>query len=82
MRMESMLTTIDNPFDPFTQFDLWYSYDHRLGHHTPSYLARIVITSLDLSPAEQEQANEDAIDEIVSENINGLYKKVVREIPE
>lgn len=81
MTIESMLTTIDNPYDPFTEFNLWYSYDASLGYHTPSYLARIVVTSDDLSVADQDQANEDAIDEIIQENINGMYKKVTRERP-
>lgn len=79
-KTEAMLTTIDNPFDPFEQFDAWYAYDFNEGHHTPSYLARVVVTSDDLSEADQNLAIELAIDEIVFENVNGLYKKVTREI--
>ena len=36
---ESMLTTIDNPYDPFEEFDDWRSYDEREGHYTLAYLA-------------------------------------------
>ena len=71
-----MLSTSDNPFNPFTQWSEWYAYDALLGHHTPEYLARIVRTSYDLSDAEQEQDIVDAINEIVELNINGLYIKV------
>ena len=71
-----MLTTIDNPFDPFTQYDEWEQMDQILGHHTTSFLARIVQTSDDLSSADQDAAIELAIDEIVKENVNGLYRKV------
>lgn len=71
-----MLTTIDNPFDPFTQYDEWYATDIRLGHDTTSFLARIVRTSDELSSADQDAAIEEAIDEIVKENVNGLYRKV------
>lgn len=71
-----MLTTIDNPFDPFTQYDEWYQMDERLGHHTTSFLARIVRSSDDLSDADQDAAIEQAIDEIVKENVSGLYRKV------
>jgi len=74
--MESMLTTTDNPFSPFTQYDEWYAYDQAKGYHTPSYLARVVRTSYELSQADQDAAIDAAIDEIVSENILGLYKKV------
>jgi len=73
---EYALTTIDNPFNPFTQWDEWFAYDARLGYNTPAFLARVVVTSDDLSDADQAQAIEWAIDEIVSENVLGLYKKV------
>lgn len=77
---ESMVTTEDNPFDPFENFDEWYAWDLRAGYNTPSYLARITITSDSLSPADQRLAIEYAVDEIVHENILGIYKKVTREI--
>jgi hypothetical protein len=75
---DSMLTTVDNPFDPFTEYDAWYSWDAAAGYHTPGLLARIVITSDELSDADQHVAVEDAIDEIVRENVLGVYKKVTR----
>lgn len=71
-----MLTTTDNPFDPFTQFDEWYAYDEALGYHTCSFLARIVKTSDELSEADQDFAIEEGIDEIVRENVLGIYRKV------
>lgn len=75
---EYMLTTVDNPFDPFTQWDDWYAWDARAGYHTPGALARQAITSNELSPLDQRQAINDAIDVIVSDNFLGVYKKVVR----
>jgi hypothetical protein len=74
-----MLTTVDNPFDPVTQWNEWLNYDESAGYFTNSYLARIARTSPDLSDADQELAIEQAIDEIVQENVNGLYRKI--EIP-
>lgn len=73
---ESMLTTVDNPFDPFTQLDEWNAYDLMKGYGTLAYLSRIVQTSSDLSEASQSLAIEQAIDEIVRENPLGLYRKV------
>lgn len=73
---KTMLTTIDNPFDPFLDFDRWYSFDVEKGYHTCGYLARIAKSSDDLSDAEQEYEQEAAIDEIVELNILGIYKKV------
>jgi len=71
-----MLTTTDNPFDPFTEYDRWYAWDASAGYHTPEYLARIVRSSDDLTEDLQLQAIDDAIDEIVEYNLLGKYKKV------
>jgi hypothetical protein len=78
---EVMLTTSDNPFDPFIQFDEWFAYDESSGYHTCSYLARITKSSDELSPSDEAVAIESAIDEIVEMNIIGLYKKVYRKDP-
>jgi hypothetical protein len=75
---EHMLTTVDNPWNPFTNYDEWYQFDHGSGYDTPGYLARIVNVSLDLSDADLEDSIEQAIDEICRININGMYRKAVR----
>jgi hypothetical protein len=77
-RPEYMLTTFDNPFDPFTQYDEWYAWDMNAGYHTPGLLARIAKTSDELSEADQHLAIQQAIDEIVRENVLGVHKKVLR----
>lgn len=74
-----MLTTVDNPFNPFTHYDEWFACDQRLGYNTPSLLARIVVTSDELSEADQDVAIEQAIDEIVNENVSGMHKKISQE---
>ena len=71
-----MLTTIDNPYNPFTQFDLWQQYDHDKGYYTTEYLARIAYTSPELSDADQDLAIDLAIDEIIEYNVLGIYKRV------
>ena len=74
-----MLTTIDNPFNPFTQFDEWFAYDSYKMYNTCSYLARIVVGSDSLSDADQDRAVELAIDEIVEIDLLGNYVKVTKE---
>jgi hypothetical protein len=71
-----MLTTVDNPFNPFTRFKEWLAYDIDKGYDTPSFLARVCIDSYELSDADQAQAIGDAIREIARENVNGLYRIV------
>lgn len=74
--MSIMLTTSDNPYDPFTRFDEWFQFDEAAGYHTCALLARIVVTSDSLSDADQAQALEDGIDEIIDEPALGPYIKL------
>jgi hypothetical protein len=76
---EARLTTVDNPFDPFDSFDDWYRWDTTRGYNSSSYVARIAYIPWDATEIDQNFAIETAIDEIVSENITGMYKKIVRE---
>jgi hypothetical protein len=71
-----MLTTVDNPFDPFTQYTEWSAFDEERGYYTPQLLARICITSSELSETDQDLAIESAIDEIVKYNVSGKHMKV------
>lgn len=75
---EYMLTTVDNPFNPFTHFDEWLAYDTSAGYNSASLLARITKVSDDLSEPDQALAVQNAIDEVVRENVSGMYRKVSR----
>ena len=70
------LTTFDNPFDPFDQFDEWFRFDCDKGYNSCSYLDRIAATSDQLSDKENEQEIERAIDEIIKYDFMNIYKKV------
>ena len=70
------LTTIDNPFNPFTDFTKWFLYDIEKGYYSCAYLARIARTSDQLSDAENLNEIERAIDEIMKLDFMGIYKKV------
>ena len=72
----TFVTTLDNPYDYFTQFDEWYAFDTEKGYNTCAYLARIAKTSKEMSEADYEQAVNNAVDEIVRLNITGNYKKI------
>lgn len=73
------LSTIDNPFDPFDQFDSWWNFDHDKGYCSSEYLARIARTSDALTDEENDREVERAIDEIIRYDFMNIYKKVKRE---
>lgn len=70
------LTTFDNPFDPFDQFEQWFNFDQAKGYNSCSYLDRIARTSTQLSDEENEKEIERAIDEIIKYDFANIYKKV------
>ena len=72
------LTTFDNPYDPFTQFNEWFMFDVEKGYYTCSKLARIANTTDDMSEVEIIKENERAIDEIIKYDFMNVYKKVKR----
>ena len=76
---EVMLTTFDNPFDPFEQFTSWYMFDVEKGYNTCSYLARIAQFSDEMTQKEIDIENERAIDEIIEYDFMNIYKKVRRQ---
>ena len=82
MVTRSMLTTVDNPFSPFDDYDAWFAFDTALGYGTASFLGRIAFVSDELSEADQALAVDQAIDEIVMENVTGMFRKVTKEFPE
>ena len=77
------LTTTNNPWDPFTQFNEWYAFDLAHDYGCSEYVARMLKISPDLSENDIEMMTEDAIDSIVSLGVplsdGAFYKKVKRQ---
>ena len=71
-----MLTTVDNPYDPRTQYDLWLAWDHDNMYFTQEYLARLLNLSPDLDEDEVEQLINETIEEILELDVLGIYKKI------
>lgn len=72
-----LLTTVDNKFDPFTQYNDWFSEDHRLGYDTPAVMARLGAFSNDMPEDEYNLEYEDVSNRMLA-LFPSLYKKVYR----
>lgn len=79
MEKNYMLTTFDNPFNPFEQFDSWFLFDVEKGYNTCSRLDRIAKTSDTMSEKEKEEAMNEAIDEIIKYDPLHIYRRVLPE---
>ena len=80
MDYECKLTTIDNPYDPFEEFDLWNLFDKEHNYNSCEYLMRIANVSDEMSQLEIDIELERAIDEIIALNPIGIYKKKIRNV--
>lgn len=73
-----MLTTFDNPFSPFTQFEIWWKTDIRLGHDCCGTLAR----ESNVSDVASDEVNDsDVLDAMkrICERWPLIFKMVVPE---
>ncbi|MFI3115547.1 MAG: hypothetical protein R3Y12_05355 [Clostridia bacterium] len=78
MENEVMLSTHDNPFNPFEQFSSWLMYDVEKGYNSCDYLGRIARTSEQFSDEENAKEIERAIDEIIKYDFRNIYRKIVK----
>lgn len=69
-----MLSTKDNPYSPFTQWDEWLAFDEQKGYNTNSLLARIAVTSDDLPEKQNELEIERAMKEFVALDPFQMYE--------
>ena len=76
MATEYMITTIDNPFNPFEDFVRWFEWDHIAGYNSCERIARFMSDSPNLTNDEELLDNERAIDQVVKNDFTNLYRKV------
>ena len=69
------ITTYDNPFDYFTQFDEWLNFDRQMGYFTLEYVGRLARVAYDMSDETERLELERVLDSILEWN-GDMYKKV------
>lgn len=68
------LTTFDNPYSPYDEFEKWYQYDVEHGYNSSGLLMRIAETSSQFTDNENAYEIEKAIDKIVAADPINIYK--------
>lgn len=79
MENEVLITTVDNPIDPFEDFKGWWNEDHRRGYNSWEKVARFCSQSQSMTKEEELEDIERAIDEVIRYDFTGLYRKVDRQ---
>ena len=80
MAKQFMLTTIDNPFNPFTDYRSWLSFDKEKGYDSAERLMRIAQVTDEMTDVEENKEIERAIDEIIKFDILNIYQKVGQDL--
>lgn len=79
--IEYFLTTIDNPFDYFTDFKNWYNFDAVvMGYHTCETIDRLTYTDETMTQQEVNEEIKDIVDKFLDIDISGMYKRISREM--
>lgn len=76
METRFMLTTLDNPFDPFEDFTAWYKFDLEKDHQTSSRIARLAQLDPEMSQKEMDEEQMRAMEFIFDHDLEGKYVKV------
>ena len=77
-----MLSTIDNPFNPFEDYSSWLMFDKEKGYDSAERLMRIAKLTDDMTQKEENEEIERAIDEIIKYDILNIYIKVSKTLNE
>lgn len=72
------LTTTDNPYDPFDEYEKWSDFDHFMNYNSAEEVASCEVSSEEWPDVDQVLAYEDAVDECVKLNLTGNRVKVTR----
>ena len=72
------ITTVDNPFDPFTQWDRWLNFDEQNNYRTCERVARLAHCSKEnLSPMENKEFINQAMNTLCEFYGDRVYRLVV-----
>ena len=78
MANEYMLTTIDNPYDPFDQFTSWLMFDKEKGYDSCERLARLANITSEMTQKEIDEETDRAIDELIKLDLTDTFIKVCK----
>lgn len=75
MKERIMLTTFDNPFNPFVDFKSWYMFDCEQGYNTCSRIARLIDEDSEMTDKEAEEERIRVIEFMLKYDLEGKYFK-------
>lgn len=74
-----MLTTVDNPFNPFNEFESWFAFDTTNGYNTCGLIARVSTLQADSTMKEFQLEQIQVFELILDLFGTDLYKIVTND---
>lgn len=71
-----IVTTMDNIYNPFTQYDKWRSFDREHHYYTEEWIATCSKASPNLEADDYNEETSNAIDRLLWINPYGIFIKV------
>jgi hypothetical protein len=73
------ITTKDNPYDPFTQWEAWFAFDMQKKYNSCGLLARIANIDDSMTEEEKQEEFRRAITQILKYDALDQYRCVQKE---
>ena len=74
------LTTIDNPYDPFDQFEEWFQYDVQHSYNCCGLVALLAETSDSMTEQEKDSILFEGMKQLIETDPLNQYTIVEREV--
>lgn len=74
------LTTKDNPYDPFDQWNAWFNFDMQKKYNSCGLLARIAEIDDSMTEEEKQTEFDRAIRQILKYDFENLYRRVEKDV--
>lgn len=73
---DKMLTTIENPFNPFKNFENWLKFDREKNHFTLELIDRFTLSRTSFTEEFDRMMYDWALEDIIESDFEGKYRIV------
>lgn len=71
-----LITTPDNPYNPFEEPDKWFVWDLSHGYNTSAKLANLAKTNRYMLDAAEQRVINDAVNDMIRLHPPGMYIRI------
>jgi hypothetical protein len=77
-----MITTFDNPYNPFDEFNLWLMFDKEKGYNSCERMMRLANITEDMTQIEIDAECDRAMDRLIELDFTNTFPRFFRDSDE